>query len=180
RILIGRGRGADVCLPSRTVSIRHATIELSARGYTILDHDSTNGTRVSGALLVPGRPKALRDGDRIDVGGFILVFRSGVAVTAPTSSERTASLARSLARRASVPGEDALRPVITIANGPRKGARFPLPDAPSRIVVGRDEVCDVSVPDADASREHAEVLVTAEGVRVRDLGSKNGIVVGGR
>ncbi|MCZ7682551.1 MAG: FHA domain-containing protein [Sandaracinaceae bacterium] len=56
RILLGRGRGADVCLPHRAVSLRHASIELSGARYAIVDHGSTNGTRVGGARLVPGAP----------------------------------------------------------------------------------------------------------------------------
>lgn len=180
RILIGRGRGADVCLPHRTVSLRHATIELTPRGYAVTDHETTNGTRVSSARLVPGRPKPLRDSDRIDIGGFEIVVRSSVAVSSPTSSERTGSLARKLVRDALEPGEEALCATITVMNGPRSGERFVLPEPPARVVIGRDETCEIRLEDADASREHAELRIELDGVRVRDLGSKNGIVVGGR
>src|SRR5690606_19522298 len=124
RILIGRGRGADVCLPHRTVSLRHATIELTPRGYAVTDHDTTNGTRVSSARLVPGRPKLLRDSDRIDIGGFEILVRSSVAVSSPTSSERTGSLARRLLREALGEAEPPLCASITIMNGPQEGARF--------------------------------------------------------
>lgn len=180
RILIGRGRGADVCLPHRTVSLRHATIELTPRGYAVTDHETTNGTRVSLARLVPGRPKPLRDGDRIDISGFEIVVRSSVAVSSPTSSERTGSLARKLVRDARQPDEPELSATLTILNGPQSGARFVLPEPPGRVVIGRDESCDIRLNDADASREHAELRVEIDGVRVRDLGSKNGVVVGGR
>lgn len=180
RILIGRGRGADVCLPHRAVSVRHATLELTSRGYVVVDHDSTNGTRVSEARLVPGRPKPLRDRDRIDIGGFVLVFRSGVAVASPTSSERTGSLARKLAREALDPRAESSRSTLTILNGPQQGERFVLPDPPARVLVGRDESCLIRLSDADASREHAELRIELDGVRVRDLGSKNGLLVGGR
>ncbi len=175
RILIGRGRGADVCLPHRAVSLRHATIELSGARYTLVDHGSTNGTRVSDARLVPGRAKPLRDGDRIELGGFAIVFRSGVAVSAPTSSERTASLARRLARGASDP-----RPSLTVLNGEDEGLTVPLPEPPARFVIGRGESCEITLRDADASREHAELEVALDGVRVRDLDSKNGVLVSGR
>ena len=180
RILIGRGRGADVCLPHRTVSLRHATIELTPRGYAVTDHETTNGTRVSLLRLVPGRPKPLRDGDRIDISGFEIVVRSSVAVSSPTSSERTGSLARKLVRDARQPDEPELSATLTILNGPQSGARFVLPEPPARVVIGRDESCDIRLNDADASREHAELRVEIDGVRVRDLGSKNGVVVGGR
>jgi pSer/pThr/pTyr-binding forkhead associated (FHA) protein len=181
RILLGRGRGADVCLPHRAVSLRHASIELSGARYTLVDHGSTNGTRVSNARLVPGRPKPLRDGDRIEIGGFALVFRSGVAVAAPTSSERTASLARRLVREVMLEEpEQTVRPAVVVLNGPAEGIRIVLPEPPARLLVGRAEHCELTLPDADASREHAELEVTVEGVRLRDLGSKNGVVLGGR
>lgn len=182
RIVIGRGRGADVCLPHASVSTRHATIELTERGYAVVDHESLNGTRVGGVPIVPGRPKALRDGDALGIGRFRLIFRSGVPVTAPTSSERTASLARALARAARSPDDDPerLRPVITIVNGPRRGTRIVLPPPPARLLVGREEHCDIWLPDADASREHVALIVSLEGVTASDLDSKNGMFVGGR
>ncbi len=129
RILIGRGRGADVCLPNRAVSSRHATIELSGKRYSLTDHGSTNGTRIAEARLVPGRGKPLRDGDRIEIGGFALVFHSGVAVASPTSSERTASLARRLLRGALESESEPLRPSLTVMNGPEEGRRTTLPDS---------------------------------------------------
>ena len=49
-----------------------------------------------------------------------------------------------------------------------------------RIVVGRDPGCDVSDADPRLSRRHAEFLVTARGLVVRDLDSRNGVRVNGR
>lgn len=180
RIVIGRGRGADVCLPHRAVSVRHATIELSANGYTLVDHGSTNGTRIGDVAIVPGRPKPLRHADVLDIGGFSITFSSGVAVSSPTSSERTASLARRLLRAELLPREGALRPTFTILNGPQEGERFVVPEGPTCLVIGRGEDCDLRLNDADASREHAEVDVAFNLVRVRDLGSKNGVFIGER
>src|SRR5690606_11012618 len=48
------------------------------------------------------------------------------------------------------------------------------------VVLGRGEACDLQLPDADASREHATVTRDHRGLRVRDLGSKNGIAINGR
>ena len=180
RILVGRGRGADVRLPHRAVSVRHATIEHGPRGYSIVDHGTTNGTLVGGARIVPGRPKPLRDGDRIEIGGFSLVLEVGVPILRSTSSERTASLARRLVREALDEADPQLRPVLTVLNGPQEGEQLELPDPPSRLVLGRGEECDLVLADTDASREHAEIEVGLDGVWVRDLASKNGITVGDR
>lgn len=180
RISIGRGRGADVRLPHRAVSLRHATVELTGARYAIVDHGTTNGTRVQGSPIVPGRPKPLRDGDRIEIGGFSIVFRSGVPVTRPTSAERTASLARQLAREALEEPLEELRPFLTILNGPEEGRVVPIGDPPARVTIGRGDGCDLTLNDADLSREHAEVEAATDGVWLRDLGSKNGVQVGGR
>lgn len=180
RITIGRGRGADVRLPHRAVSVRHATIEHTGRGYVLVDHSTTNGTRVGGARVVPGRQKPLRDGDRIELGGFSIVISAGIPVSRAMSVERTASLARRLARVSLEDSEEVGRPFITILNGPHEGRRHAIPDAPARLVVGRGEDCDLILDDADLSREHAELEVSFDGVSFRDLGSKNGIFLGGR
>ena len=41
-------------------------------------------------------------------------------------------------------------------------------------LIGRSDVCDLQLPDAEVSRRHAEVTVTTAGVSVRDLDSRNG------
>ncbi len=49
---------------------------------------------------------------------------------------------------------------------------------PEPVVVGRDPACALVVPDSGISSMHAELVATARGVRLRDLGSKNGTWVG--
>ena len=47
-------------------------------------------------------------------------------------------------------------------------------------VLGRDPSADVTLEHRDVSRRHAELTVTAEGLSIRDLGSKNGLAIDGR
>jgi DNA-binding NtrC family response regulator len=47
------------------------------------------------------------------------------------------------------------------------------------IVLGRNAACQVVVDDGKVSAVHLEFVATAQGVRVRDLGSRNGTYVGG-
>lgn len=44
-------------------------------------------------------------------------------------------------------------------------------------LVGRKEDCDIRIPLKEVSRQHAEINITRNGVRVKDLGSANGIYV---
>src|SRR5215203_3205146 len=47
-------------------------------------------------------------------------------------------------------------------------------------LAGRDPECEISHADPRLSRRHAEFRVTADGVRLRDLGSRNGTLVNGQ
>ena len=46
------------------------------------------------------------------------------------------------------------------------------------LVVGRNEACDLVLDDRKVSAVHMEVVATERGVRVRDLGSRNGTYLG--
>jgi DNA-binding NtrC family response regulator len=49
---------------------------------------------------------------------------------------------------------------------------------PEPAVIGRDPACQLVVDETGISSMHAEVIATPRGVRLRDLGSKNGTWVG--
>jgi pSer/pThr/pTyr-binding forkhead associated (FHA) protein len=179
RVVIGRGAGADVRLPHLTVSETHAVLQLQGDEYCIVDSGSTNGTRVNGKRLVPSRPKPLQDGDRIQVGRYLLSVHTAAAVAASSTTERTAELARRLVRQVLDPAQPEIGPPeLRIVNGPQAGQRLAIADAPSRALVGRGPSCQLVLSDAGVSREHMEVIRDMDGVLVRNLDSKNGIIVG--
>ena len=60
---------------------------------------------------------------------------------------------------------------------PKRGAKLRL-DA-SFFVIGRGERIPIFHDDPSISREHAAVVIKKSGVRVRDLGSKNGVLLNG-
>lgn len=180
KIVIGRRAGADVQLPHPAVSGTHAVLTLEGPRVSLVDEASTNGTKVNGARIAPQRAKPLRDGDVVEIGGFTLHVALGVAA-AGVSAHDTRALALQLLRDALDPAGDRLPPPqLMVLNGPSEGAVFALPPAPSSMVLGRGETCDLQLPDADASREHATLTRDHRGVRVRDLGSKNGLMVNGK
>ena len=55
---------------------------------------------------------------------------------------------------------------------------FELPDGRS-LVVGRGVTSDIAIYDPTISRRHAELIVGADGVQVKDLGSSNGTCING-
>lgn len=54
------------------------------------------------------------------------------------------------------------------------GARKDIPVKPGTYVVGRNQNAAIRVPLPSVSRSHAELIVTDDGARIRDLGSANG------
>ncbi|MHB8463319.1 MAG: FhaA domain-containing protein [Acidimicrobiales bacterium] len=72
-VTVGRASECDVVLADPTVSKRH--LELRRRGgdVVLIDLDSTNGTRINGAVV---RERVLADGDNIHVGAAVLRFEA--------------------------------------------------------------------------------------------------------
>jgi len=179
RVVIGRGAHVDVRLPSRAVSEQHALIRVDGPDVSIIDEGSTNGTRVNGVAIARGRRKFLRDGDEVGVGDYSVKVSFVIALADPP--ERTATLARRLLKDSLRSlGGDSAPPYLELRSGKTAGRRWEIPAAGSRLTLGRAEGCEVLLDDRDCSRQHAEVERDAEGILLRDLGSKNGIVVGGR
>ncbi len=65
---------------------------------------------------------------------------------------------------------------LTISKGQASKATIDV--GPEPVVVGRNDACDLVVEDGKVSAVHVEFVATAEGVRVRDLNSRNGTFVG--
>lgn len=179
RIALGRGAGADVRLPHASVSDQHALLRHEPEGYVLVDGESTNGTRINGEKLVPGRKKRLSDGDRIDIGVYSIVFEGARLATETVTAERTAELARRLFR-ASSRGAQLGAPRLVILDGAQVGKSIDIGEPPARLRIGRAETCQLVLSDPDISREHAEVLRDLDGVTLKNLESKNGVVVQGQ
>ena len=71
--VLGRGADASPRIGATTVSRRHARLFISARGATIEDLGSKNGTYVRGELVTG--PTAVADGDEIRLGSVRLTLR---------------------------------------------------------------------------------------------------------
>ena len=69
-------------------------------------------------------------------------------------------------------------PLLVGTKGPLKGQRYAVNE--NGLVLGRDDVCDVIIPDVGVSRQHARVLLHNSAVWVQDEGSRNGVFVNGK
>ncbi len=74
------------------------------------------------------------------------------------------------------PKENAM---LVLQRGAETGRRWPL-DRTRTLTIGRDEDCDIHLPDRQVSRNHARIYWAGDHYRIEDLGSKNGTHVNGQ
>ena len=178
RVVIGRSASCDVRVPDPSVSQRHAVISAQGAEYQIIDEGSTNGTFVGGVRLSPKASRSIRSGDMVRVGRVWLEVRIDQTAPTPDLALATRDLALALVQNAmATQGNDTV-PKVTIVEGPDMGIVLPLSDEGRVYVIGRGEECDLPLADADASREHVQIVRRGATVLVRDLRSKNGSTMG--
>jgi pSer/pThr/pTyr-binding forkhead associated (FHA) protein len=76
-VVVGRDPDADVSLSEPTVSWQHARLTAHGAAWTIADLGSTNGTRVNGERIEPGREIAIDPGAEVRFGEITLRFEGG-------------------------------------------------------------------------------------------------------
>ena len=83
-VSIGRVQGNDIVLAKGNISKRHTKLTLADGRITVSDAKSTNGTYVNGRKIA--EPTAVRPGDKIFVGDFLIVIDPGSAAAETSSS----------------------------------------------------------------------------------------------
>jgi len=82
-VTIGREEGNLLRLNDERVSRFHAKIQIDADDFILTDLESTNGTRVNGAIV---QIRRLRYGDRVSLGRSVLLFGSNEEIAARMAS----------------------------------------------------------------------------------------------
>jgi pSer/pThr/pTyr-binding forkhead associated (FHA) protein len=184
KLALGRRRGSDIELPFADVSEQHARLSRDEQGWLLADLGSANGTYVNGRHLTPFVAQAISVGDVLRLASVELVFE-GEDRPVPgadgqgAQAESTATLARRLVSDLFGTSRPADVARLVVADGPARGHELRLEVVGCRYRVGRGIGCNLAVPDDDVSREHAEFERRWDGVFVRDLQSKNGVVLAG-
>jgi pSer/pThr/pTyr-binding forkhead associated (FHA) protein len=190
------GRRADVAiqLPYATVSALHARVAGSPGSWTIEDLGSANGTFLvarrpdparanEGSRLAPRQAHPLAEGDILRLAEVTVVFL-GLAVDASRGPEGITETTATLARRLVNDFFGACRPAevarVVVEKGRDVGRSMTLTTVGHIYRVGRASECDLVLTDDDVSREHVAFERRWDGVEVRDLGSKNGVAIGGK
>ena len=183
-VVIGRRRGHDIELPFADVSEQHARLSRGDRGWLLVDAGSANGSYVNGHRLTPFVAQTLSVGDVLRLASVEMVFEGeGLAAQGADRQgvvlESTATLARRLVSDRFGMSRPAEVARLVVTDGPAHGRELRLEVVGCRYRVGRGPGCNLVVPDDDISREHAEFERRWDGVFVRDLGSKNGVLLMG-
>lgn len=73
-IVIGRSNQAHIAIDSSMISRRHMVLSRSGPEYTVSDLDSSNGVFLNG---IKAHSAVLREGDTLQIGDVVLVYREG-------------------------------------------------------------------------------------------------------
>ena len=170
-VLGGDRATSEVPLPLR---IPHGTISLMPDGTATFWREpdapvSVNNVRLGNERVV------LRHGDRLQLGGVLLVF-GDIAAGGNTS------LGHSVAEHPLAALAGAVGSVATADTGGRliriaDGSTTPIPA--DGLVIGRDPACGLVLAERGASRRHATVRSSLQGYIIADH-SVNGLTVNGR
>jgi hypothetical protein len=88
-MLLGRSSKCDVTLEDKSISGKHARLDLEDGTLTLTDLDSSNGTAVDGKQT---RKAVLHGGESIRLGRFRMQLEGGVGEAAPSPDETPPSL----------------------------------------------------------------------------------------
>ncbi len=170
--IVGR-EAADVLLPDKTVSRRHAQVLVSEDGMvSVEDFDSTNGTRVDRGVVSVGMTRPVADGAHVQFGSVDMRLRMPAApkpvpISAPPASPSPQA----------PPSPPALARLVSI----RGGAKREYPLVPGVTTFGRrTENSVVLGGDPYISGYHAQIIAEGDTFRLTDLGSTNGTLVNGQ
>jgi NHLM bacteriocin system ABC transporter ATP-binding protein len=151
-VTIGRANDCAIVLQDGGVSRRHAVLESTPTGFRLRDTNSANGVFVDGqrqsdVLLVHGL--------QFTIGDTVFEF-----VAPPAEAE------------SSTASQEFILRIVGSTTPEAIGKEF----AVSGIVsIGRGTECTISLKDPSASHRHAVVQLAAEGFRVTDTASANGV-----
>lgn len=178
RILIGRGPACDVRLPEVSVSLRHASIEVTGGRIQLRDERSTNGTFVGKERVRPVAPLTLEKSSIVRVGRVRLRVTSGTFAVDPEPSIAARQLAYSLVAEALTAHGVDVTPVLRCTLGEDEHTTWRLEEEGRAYRAGRDENADFVLTDQDCSRDQTQLTRRGGVVLLRDLHSKNATLLG--
>lgn len=174
-VVIGRDVQADVRLPQPVVSRAHVTLRYLDGHWVAIDNASTNGIFADGQRV---SSVDIRDGQTLHIGdpdGPHVTFelgRDGGSADRPPDDRITTPTRRDTDSKTNV-----LSIISTMVRVRWQNAPAAAP--PESTTIGRELDNDIVIPDMLASRHHARLVPTTQGVQLQDT-SSNGTFVNGQ
>jgi len=186
--LVGR-EGADILLPDRSVSRRHALflVDEKTNRVTLEDLGSTNGSRRGAEVLTANQVITLADGNELRFGAIRLTIRIPALpllaiAPAPGDKGAPALAPKPLVALPSFSGETVpVSPAVRLVGKGTNTLTFTLDTNKEETTVGRrPENTLMITTDPYISSKHAVILYENGRFKVMDLGSTNGTRWNGR
>jgi pSer/pThr/pTyr-binding forkhead associated (FHA) protein len=177
-VVLGRGASCDVRLPDPSVSHRHASLRTQGTDFVLRDEGSTNGTFVGGIRIASRTSRIVRSGDMVRLGRawIELILDQSPATRDVGAATRDMALAL-VSQALAAMGVDPTA-TLRVVEGRDQGLTLALAEEGRVYTLGRGAECDLPLADADASREHTQVVRRGAVITLRDLRSKNGTWLG--
>lgn len=162
-LVIGRVAGCDVVIDDGKASRKHARLHVAGGVVEVEDLGSSNGTLLNGK---PVQRRMLRDGDAIQIGATVLVYRDGVASAGSANAGGDDGV--------DLFGDEAPAPAAAPPAAARPAARPPVappaaaaPPPRADVVEFADEVVEVRSSPAPAARDGAKHASAGGGIQVQ-------------
>ncbi len=175
--LIGRETDNDIVLDDGSVSRHHVEIRWDHGRAQLKDLGSMNGTFVN--QHATRGPVLLKPGDILKVGAWRFRFEQIATVNrrgaTPVPIEETRKMPGT--GRPISQSQPRLLPALKLLalNGGAVGGEWDVRGA--MLILGRDQDCDISLPDSSVSRQHAQIMRQQDGYFLSDLQSANGTIL---
>jgi pSer/pThr/pTyr-binding forkhead associated (FHA) protein len=171
--VIGSDPGSHFVLSGPRMARRHALLQAGPDGQVAIRRVDERAEILVNGVRLGAQPSPLLHGDKIEVGGYELLFvderRTGSTQYIPAVAP---GAGKAPAVRAQQPTAATGGRLVSLTDG-REYA------VPASLVIGRDAACDVVVTNKDVSRRHAEIVAGPSGYLIVDS-STNGTFVNGQ
>lgn len=177
RITIGRDQSNDLVLTAPGVSGFHAEIQNEGGRSFLVDLGSTNGTFINGKRISGRQELNAWDAVQFDKVEAEVVDGEGRRPTMVNRAVSSADLTPGVAAEVGKGPVSVSGWSLQGQSGSTAGKRF---EIATKLSVGRESSCDLTLEVSEVSRRHAELELTGGVLKLKDLDSANGTFVNGR
>lgn len=170
---IGRAEENAVRLTERNVSRRHAVLKRTGDKWMLEDLKSETGSYVNERRVE--ETVSVEHRDKVRIGDYdITLLDSEKEAEEAALDKQTETVPASAESDRAGDRHDRL----VVIEGPNPGTQYPLLD--KKLLVGRGDECDLTLPDTSVSRVHASLSRDEHGrFHISDQKSSNGVRVNG-